>query len=667
MKLSRLLPILLAAAVTMPSGATVLNPAARIMLAAGQSPHASRADSDTFVPLILEIDPGTDLGALTDGGAVIFNRRDEFVLACIPRDMLGQLDEFNFIRRASLGLRANALLDRATAATGVTAVHESVATPFTGAGVVVGLTDIGFDHNHPVFKGRVGAVSHYDEQSASAVTASDPDIIAALATDHTSTYHATHVASIMTGDGDGTPYGGVAPGATLFASTSSLSDVGILAGVEDIIGFAAATGRPAVINMSVGTIIGPRDGTDIFCRYLDRCAAEVPILLSAGNDGEADLTVRHTFTDGEPTVRAIVSDRIDWSYMQLKGYCDAWSADGRPFDVSLSVFDITEKKFVYESDVVTGTFVLDSADDDAFGRYFKGRVIAASELDNRNNRHNTLLHLDLECTETRPGTGWARYYLCIGLKGAPGAHVDLSADGNTLGLTPPGGLGDIARSGDSSLSISSMACGMNTIAVGSATTRDSAPLLSGGICSWASHVTSGTVSRFSSYGSLPDGRSLPHFCAPGAYVISAASHPFLQENPEAMNMVNAAGVSPDSYFIGECGTSMASPHAAGIFALWLEADPTLTPAELREIAMLTASDNGIDPADPRCGAGLIDAEAGLREVMRRAGVTSPEMPDTDTPATYYNLQGIRVDEPLAPGIYICRRGSSTTKIAVRAR
>ena len=63
------------------------------------------------------------------------------------------------------------------------------------------------------------------------------------------------------------------------------------------------------------------------------------------------------------------------------------------------------------------------------------------------------------------------------------------------------------------------------------------------------------------------------------------------------------------------GTSMAAPHVAGVMALMLSADPTLTPAELVSSLEATASPLSATecgrPSGTECGAGLIDAAAAL--------------------------------------------------------
>jgi subtilisin family serine protease len=76
----------------------------------------------------------------------------------------------------------------------------------------------------------------------------------------------------------------------------------------------------------------------------------------------------------------------------------------------------------------------------------------------------------------------------------------------------------------------------------------------------------------------------------------------------------------DYYWISECGTSMASPHAAGIIACWLQADLSLSVKDIIEIAQSTANKSYSDISDPKWGAGNIDAYVGLKEVLKRGGI-----------------------------------------------
>lgn len=69
------------------------------------------------------------------------------------------------------------------------------------------------------------------------------------------------------------------------------------------------------------------------------------------------------------------------------------------------------------------------------------------------------------------------------------------------------------------------------------------------------------------------------------------------------------------------GTSMACPVVSGIIALWLEADPTLTMDQIKDIIGKTSViDDALRKADPaQIGAGKIDAYEGIKEVLRRKG------------------------------------------------
>lgn len=65
------------------------------------------------------------------------------------------------------------------------------------------------------------------------------------------------------------------------------------------------------------------------------------------------------------------------------------------------------------------------------------------------------------------------------------------------------------------------------------------------------------------------------------------------------------------------GTSMATPFAAGVVALMLDADPTLTPDEIRNILVNTAS-RMPGYADYEVGAGYVNAYAAVDNVFNRS-------------------------------------------------
>lgn len=640
-----------------------LDPAARIaVMTAERAPQTlSRTDGTRYYPMIIRVaDADADLSRLEELGVKVINRREDMVLAFVPREAVEELDNIGTVNRASLGTAMLPQLDKALAATHADRAASTFDTPYTGRGVVVGMSDIGFDPSHSTFSTSLGAFVAVNDTMGVIDSNLTHETAVAAATDAPTEFHATHVAGIMCGNGDGTPYAGVAPGATLCATTSQLRNAAILMGVEAVINYGRAHDMPAVVNLSLGSPLGPHDGSDDFTRYLDMCGAEVPIVLSAGNDGANAMSVRAEFDESTPELAVIVAEKVRWDYMELHGYVDAWSTDSRPVAVSYGVYDLDERRYVYESAPVGDTYVIDMDADPELSRYFSGTVMGAAELNEANNRYNVLTRIDLKARQMRASGPWARHVLVIKARGEAGTGIDICADCNQLILSSIKGLEGMTMA-NADLSVSSMASGQNTVTVGSATTRDTAPTLAGER-SW-DWVSAGTVSRFSSYGTLRDGRRLPHIAAPGAFVVSAVSRHYLRSHVGEVMSTSCTGATPGNYFMAEAGTSMAAPHVAGIFALWLEADPTLTPSELREIAIETASADGLDLADPRSGAGMIDAIGGLRLIRERLGVGDVAADELQPgPTEYYNLQGVRVAQPQPGNVYIRRCGSRADKI-----
>lgn len=101
------------------------------------------------------------------------------------------------------------------------------------------------------------------------------------------------------------------------------------------------------------------------------------------------------------------------------------------------------------------------------------------------------------------------------------------------------------------------------------------------------------VVSFSSRGPTIDGLTKPDVVAPGTYIMSTQNA--------------ASNGSFRSYYQEMSGTSMATPIAAGIAALMLDAYPSMTPNQVKSKLMSTATDLGVSANDQ--GAGYIDAYA----------------------------------------------------------
>jgi subtilisin family serine protease len=116
-----------------------------------------------------------------------------------------------------------------------------------------------------------------------------------------------------------------------------------------------------------------------------------------------------------------------------------------------------------------------------------------------------------------------------------------------------------------------------------------------------------------------------------------------------------------NWYLLEQGTSMSCPHAAGIVALWMPADPTLTVNRIKEIMKETCRNDefttNVDKMPSgktvQAGFGKIDCLAGLKKIKNvtsietvqaggRREATPATMYSVDAPV--YNMMGQQVDK-----------------------
>ncbi|WP_462114748.1 S8 family serine peptidase, partial [Lysobacter xanthus] len=135
----------------------------------------------------------------------------------------------------------------------------------------------------------------------------------------------------------------------------------------------------------------------------------------------------------------------------------------------------------------------------------------------------------------------------------------------------------------------------------------------------------GVLTGFSSRGkrgetgtfTMPDGQSWtyvnePTIVGPGVDIISTRAN--TGALPPLAAEQDAAALAPEHlpFYTHMSGTSMATPHVAGIVALMLEANPNLTPAQVKDILKRTAT-NMTGRLAWEAGAGHVNAYAAVAE------------------------------------------------------
>ena len=175
---------------------------------------------------------------------------------------------------------------------------------------------------------------------------------------------------------------------------------------------------------------------------------------------------------------------------------------------------------------------------------------------------------------------------------------------------------DWATTGSPVGSINDLATTDSIISVGSYNSRQTAPLRDGSIY-YRTRSTPVEISYFSAYGPDENGISRPDVCAPGSMVLASG-------NRYDTNAHNIALWQPSAFVNGveypycpDLGTSMSAPVVAGAIALWMEANPNLSAADVREILANTSySDKYVRAGSPeRWGNGKLDVNAGMRYVL----------------------------------------------------
>lgn len=688
-------------------------------MAGGDSDFEITEDATHLPAMIMVEDADVEetIADLESQGIIILRHRENILLALIPVDWEEQplmSSEGVHQKRKARGIKKieyskprknRPLMDHARLFNNAHLINEGMhlPQPYDGTGVVVGVCDIGMDTRHPNFLNqnqtecRIRKVVHYRELQGTYDVYTTPEDIYEWQTDTPDDWHGTHVTGIAAGAHLESNYQGLAPGADIVFTASQLSDVGLLAGVEDIIDYAKEVGKPAVINLSMGNNTGPHDGTSLFTRYLDMCADDAIICISAGNEGywTDNGVTSHTqdFTEGNTVYKIRCTDYGGTDYA---GIAEVWSRDDTPFSLMFYWYNDTRAADNLEpysailsadGDIVEWRISTDPDDpdyDETFDAHFtEGYVKVTAGISPLNGRYYANVEFELKTDELHGNTAWAEYWAALKLEAEPGTHIDMSVGGPNIRLRPER---NIPRP-NNEMSLSDLATGYRTISVGMMNNTD---YLGDDI---------GRINPHSSYATLNDGRKMPVTVAPGAYVISSISSAFLEKHPEELPYTDYETDynGKTVYWIGTIGTSMSCPFVAGAIATWLQAYPQLTADQALEIVRNTNQTSGYpDPDNPRHGQGWFNAYKGLQEVINISAlkvgtIDSPEITlrvEKDilhiaNPAGYplsisvYNPAGmlveqVRCDETLGyyslghlpGGIYIIRAAGKTLKVRI---
>ena len=581
----------------------------------------------------------TDVGAqLAEMGIQVQTSLPGWLTVRLPAAALSALARLPFVRYVSLAATPQPALDVARADGGVDLSQSGsgLSRSYTGQGVVVGIVDAGFDYTHPNFLAADGLtcrISRVWEQGSDlgnppagftyGTELTQPADIRAAAGDVAGNSHGTHVAGIAAGSGAGTAWSGVAPEAeiVLVAKGGVTPDnVNIVDAVSYIYRYAESVGRPCVVNLSLGMQMGPHDGTSPFDQMTDALQGPGRLLIgSAGNFGAAKLHVGRTFAGGEEgqPLATMVSFAEKPDANHPGGDIDVWGAAGTNFRLQLQLLNYATGQVAYESEIIAVGADETQSHDVTLAGNAKGTVSVTTELNPLNGKPHARLHLALTSLRTK-------YAVALLVTPQAPGRIDAWADGTALVFTDNGQ--DGFADGDTDCTLAEIGgTGHNIITVGAYTTRR-AYTTEGSTTPVLTEQTLYDLATFSSTGPSVDGRMKPDVAAPGTYIVSSlSSHDATASAPVAGSVL----ASGRSYTFGYMqGTSMAAPYVAGVAALWLQADATLSPVDVRRLLSQSSTTDtftgAFAPDGGRWGYGKVNAYAGLTLLLsQESGIDKP--------------------------------------------
>lgn len=592
---------------------------------------------------------------------------------------------------------------------------------YQGENVIIGIIDGGFDATHPAFKdeeGRLRVKAAYcpgmtngkgkkamvDGKELEGTLFDTPELLLdTTCFKDNGHYHGTHVAGCAAASPVGTVKGitggslaGMAPKAELIfcdvtpddAQSEKYEDMdtnpetlNTMCALNYIADYAQKAGKPFMVTMSMNSHNGTHDGTSGESHvYKEFCDKGYVMTISTGNEGDEKCHV-HKTVDGEHPLKVLSDVRSDFSVFNFL-FTD------KPAYIRFFVYDedkemelATTAFHELKNGLLSKAFLMDGSEDvgtDALSADLKSML--ASRYTSSGG--GLMVVNGIGSAEAPDGSPRVMTQTVIQSKGK------FNFIQQQLGIEIRSSVAAEERGwieGAEFLDLEGFDQASSDVSVGELNTTD-VPI---GVGAWvASNLivdspgeepnpdedfNVGEVAPFSSYGTDYAGHIHPFVVAPGVCIYSAGNSFYedgVYEGHEVShiqsfdNQFSGQTASRKYAWIKSNGTSMATPIAAGIIALWLQAahdmGRTLTNDDVKELIRKSAdTDDNTAKAGIRAGYGKINAYKGILEVLglptaipslsknlpehitfRLVGnVLYADGADDGTPVTVYSLSG----------------------------
>jgi len=597
-----------------------------------KSPGAERRQMCLFV----KIDDADGESLLARYGGQAWATFGDIYIATVPLSQLRALGSDASVKRLEARRGCSLLMDTTAATTNALPVYAGIdlAQAYTGEGVVMGLMDVGFDLTHPTFYDstatRYRIARMWDQIVSDTLPSAMPvgrdytteeELMAVgHSYDNDILSHGTHTAGIAAGSGYTSPYRGMAfeselclvnnavsnnaekiDSAKLYLFTTAMDALGF----KYIFDYADSQGRPCVISFSEGFGEDFSDEDALLEETLNQMLGKGHILVaSAGNDGN-----KYTYMH-KPAGKLRAGTSLYNYYGGEKLY--TVSRSEQPFVLKI-LFDGSGAK---DSLVIDRRMLSDSL------TRLDTLIFATDTFMIANERYVSGYN--------ERDTAWFTSIVgpdFIGLQGPRISMVAESADADVefgvIGNTVFYNHTDLEwKDGERTHNVNLPSAYERVISVGATSYRNGFYRYDG---TWKSTYTTGGTdgyrAPYSSIGPSMQGLMKPDVMAPGTNIVSAYSSFYEEASPDASDLKSDVArfeFGGRTYaWNSNTGTSMSSPVVGGAVALWLQANPYLSPEEVRETIAATSThpEDSLSYPNTLYGYGQIDVYRGLLHVL----------------------------------------------------
>jgi subtilisin family serine protease len=481
---------------------------------------------------------------------------------------------------------------------------------WNGTGVIVGIVDTGMDYQHDDFRNPDGStrfLSIWDQNISGTPPAAfaygnectQAQINAGTCTETDANGHGSHVLGIAAGDGSATGnfepnfiYVGMANAANIVGVATDFSQAGVVDGVDYIFQKAASLGMPAVVNLSLGTVLGPHDGTTVFDHMLNALTGPGKIIVSSAGNSQLDKV--------HASATIPLNGTVNYS-LTVPGYApstfqdiysvDLWHAGNNSYSVKVK----RPGSVTLLGPVAKGATQTFSTTD--------GRVLVdyTNTADPGNGLSEIYVQVDDGTGTTPPRLGTWQVQLTAGPTEPGSGLVHAWMDG-ALGdslLVPV-----FSANVDTTVNVGSPGTADSVIAVAAHNTKLTWASADANIYQFNGATSPPQIAPFSARGPRRDGVLKPDISAPGSAIVSVLSADSSPPWPIQL-------IVPDGVHLVLQGTSMSAPHVTGAAAMLLQKYPTATPNAIKQLLASAARSDpttGVVP-NPRWGAGRLDVNA----------------------------------------------------------